>query len=63
MGKLKQGPWRNTAYWLASPGFLSLLSYTIQDHLPGDGTTYCELGLPASIANQENATQAYIHPI
>ena len=25
--ELKQKPWRNVLYWLASPGLLSLLSY------------------------------------
>ena len=28
--------WRSAAYWLASPGLLSLLSYTTQDYQPRD---------------------------
>ena len=32
-------PWRNVAYWLASLGLLSLLSYRIQDHQLRDDTT------------------------
>ena len=32
--------------WLAPRGFLSLLSYRIQDHQPRDCTTCNELGLP-----------------
>jgi len=35
-----QRPWRDAAYWLASPGLLSLLSYRTQDHQPRDGTTH-----------------------
>ena len=38
--ELMQRPWRDVLYWLASPGFLSLLSYRIQDFQPTDGTTY-----------------------
>jgi hypothetical protein len=34
-----QRPWRGAVYWLASPGFLSLLSYRIQEYQPRDGTT------------------------
>jgi hypothetical protein len=30
-----QRPWRDAAYWLASPGLLSLLSYRTQDTRPG----------------------------
>lgn len=30
----------DAAYWLASHGFLSLLSYSTQDHQPRDGTMY-----------------------
>jgi len=29
-----QRPGRGTAYWLASPGLFSLLSYRTQDHQP-----------------------------
>jgi hypothetical protein len=38
--ELKQKPWRDVPYWLASPGLLSLLSYRIQDYQPRDGTTH-----------------------
>jgi hypothetical protein len=37
--ELKQRPWRDVTYWLASPGFLSLLSYRTEDYQPRDGTT------------------------
>ena len=33
-----QRPWRGAAYWLAPHGFISQLSYSIQDHHPGDNT-------------------------
>jgi hypothetical protein len=38
--ELKQKPWRDVLYWLASPGLLSLLSYRIQDSQPRDGPTH-----------------------
>jgi hypothetical protein len=38
--ELMQRPWRDVTYWLASPGFLSLLSYRTQDYHPRDGTTH-----------------------
>jgi hypothetical protein len=38
--ELMQRPWRGTAFWLASPGLLSLLFYRIQDYQPRDGTTH-----------------------
>jgi hypothetical protein len=41
--ELMQRPWRDTAYWLAPHGLLSLLSYKTQDHN--------ELGRPLSITN------------
>lgn len=44
-------------YWLASPDFLIYLSHTAQAYLPKDGTTHNSLGPPASISNQENASQ------
>jgi hypothetical protein len=31
-----QRPWRDAAYWLASPSSFSLLSYRTQDHQPKD---------------------------
>jgi hypothetical protein len=42
--ELMQRPWRSAAYWLASPGLLSFLSYRISDHQPRDGTTHNGLG-------------------
>ena len=36
--ELKQRPWRSAVYWLASHGFLNLLSYTPQDHLARGST-------------------------
>jgi hypothetical protein len=39
--ELKQKPWREVLYWLASPGLLSLLSYRKnQDYQPRDGPTH-----------------------
>ena len=38
--ELMQRPWRDAAYWLASPGLLSLLSYRTQHYQPRDGTTH-----------------------
>jgi hypothetical protein len=38
--ELMQRPWRVVLYWLASPGFLSLLSYRTQDYQPRDSTTH-----------------------
>ena len=32
--------WRNAAYWIASPGLFSLLSYRTQYYHPRDGTTH-----------------------
>jgi hypothetical protein len=40
--ELMQRPWRDVTYWLASPGWLSLLSYRTQDYQPRDGTTHNE---------------------
>jgi hypothetical protein len=36
----------SAAYWLASLGLHSLLSYSNQDHQPRDGTSHKELGPP-----------------
>jgi hypothetical protein len=41
--ELMQRPWRDAAYWLASPGLLSLLSYRTQDSQPRDGTALLPL--------------------
>ena len=38
-------------------GWLSILSYTIQNHLPRHSNTHNGLGLPTSVTNQENAPQ------
>ena len=43
------------AYWLASTGLLSLLSYRTQDHQPRDGTTHNGLGPLTSVTNEEDA--------
>ena len=50
------------AYWLASHGLLSLLSYRTQGHQPRVETTQNGLGLPPSITNYENALQACLQP-
>jgi len=55
--ELMQRPRRDAAYWLASPGLLSLLSYRTQDHQPRDGTTHNGLGPPPLITNRANALQ------
>ena len=52
-----QRPWREAAYWLASHGLLSLLSYRTQDHQPKDGTTHHGLNPPPSVTNEENTLQ------
>jgi hypothetical protein len=38
--ELMQRPWRDVTYWLASPVWLSLLSYRTQDFQLRDGTTH-----------------------
>lgn len=48
-------PWRSAADWLAPPGFLSLFSYTAQNHMPWAGSNHSDSGLPTSITNEENA--------
>jgi hypothetical protein len=54
--ELMQWPWRGAAYWLASPGLLSLLSHRTQDYEPRDGTTHNGPS-PHLITNRENALQ------
>lgn len=54
MQELMQNPWRSAAYWLSCCNLLSLFSYNTQDHESKGGTTYSELGMPASIINEEN---------
>jgi hypothetical protein len=44
--ELMQRPWRGAAYWLASPGLLSLLSYRTLDHQPRDGPTHNGMATP-----------------
>ena len=46
--------WKSVVYWLAPHGFLILISYNTQNHLPRNGTAHSELDLPISIT-QENA--------
>jgi hypothetical protein len=53
--ELMQKSWRDVPYWLAFPGFLSLLSYRTQDHQPRDSTSHKELS--PLITNGENALQ------
>ena len=43
--ELMQRPSRGAAYWLASLGLFSLLSYRTQDYQPRDGITHNGLGL------------------
>jgi hypothetical protein len=57
--ELIQRPWRNTAYRLAPHGLLSLLSYTIQDHQPRDGTPHSELSPLPLTTNQENDPEVW----
>lgn len=45
---LMQKPGSGSAYWLASPGLLSLLCYRAQDHQPRDDTTPNGLAFPTS---------------
>jgi hypothetical protein len=44
--ELMQKPWRDAAYWLASPGLLRLLSYRTQELQPRDGTIQIEPSHP-----------------
>lgn len=53
-----QRPQMNSAYQLACHGLLSLLLYTIQDHVIGDGTIHSSLGSPIQVINQENGAQS-----
>ena len=49
--ELMQRPWRDVTYCLASPGLLSLLSYTTQDYQLRNGTTHNGLGPPPLITS------------
>lgn len=44
-------------WWLAWPPWLTLLSYTTQDHLTRNSTPHNRLGPPPSVIKQENAPQ------
>lgn len=52
--KLKQKPWRNTAYLFALYSLLTFLSYATQDHKPKSGSVHSGLGPLTSTGNQEN---------
>ena len=52
-----QRQWKGTAYWLAFPLLLTLLSYRIQDHLPKDGISHHVLAPPYLIINLVNGLQ------
>lgn len=56
-----QRPQMNSAYQLACHGLLSLLLYTIQDHVIGDGTIHSSLGSPIQVINQENGAQSWLY--
>ena len=47
----------DAAYWLASHGLLSLLSYGIQDQQPRDGTTHNWAGPSSTDHYLKNALQ------
>jgi len=44
--ELMPRPWRGAAYWVASYGSLSLLSYRSQDYQPRDSSTTMDWALP-----------------
>ena len=44
--------WRSTAYWLVPRDIFSLLSCTIQDHLPKGGKVQDGLSTPPSLINE-----------
>lgn len=51
-------PWRTAACWHPPHGLFSLLSYTLQYHLPRNSAAHRELGPPTSNISQENTSQA-----
>lgn len=55
--KLKQRLEKNTAYWLASSGLLSLPSCIIKGQLPSSGIVHRGLGTPTSVINHEITPQ------
>lgn len=54
--ELMQKSWRNAAYWLTSPGMLSLL------YVQPRTTYHNRLSLNIPIINQENTISAYLQP-
>jgi hypothetical protein len=56
--ELMQSSWRGAAYWLASHGFLGLLSYRTQDH-PRNGSAHNGLSPPISITEKMPYRFAY----
>jgi len=54
-----QRSWRDAAYWLASPGLLSLLSYRTQAYQPRDNTTHN--GLSPLLTNREKCLTVGSH--
>ena len=52
--RMKQRPWRNTAFWLVTQNFLSvLLKKTTQYLLPWNDTTHDGMVPPTSVIHQE----------
>lgn len=49
-----QKPWKVAVYWLILHGFLSLLSFSTQNHQPRGSTGHSFLSPPASIVSLEN---------
>jgi hypothetical protein len=47
--ELMQRLWKDAAYWIASPGLLSLLSYRTLDYQARDDTTHNGLGPPTLV--------------
>ena len=56
-----QRPWRGAAYWLASHGLLSLLSYRTYGCQPRDGIAHSGLPLFTLIIDCENALHLGSH--
>lgn len=44
-------------YWFAPNGYLILLLYTTEDHLPREDAAYGNLGIPPLITNQRNDSE------
>lgn len=58
LGRKEQEAMEGDAYWLASPGMLSLVSCNTQDHQPRGDTAHTELDPLTSIIDRENVPQA-----